>query len=121
MTAWHNDDPPRVEVVPQCRARGRQLRVIAAFDELLGRPVSMRALALLRVLAGPIVLLHLEPFLTRRPGRADLPRRVLRALRRLVPGAARGGLHRAALPGGRGRRRHVARPAHPAGDGDDVR
>jgi hypothetical protein len=37
---------------------------IAAFDELLARPVSMRALALLRVLVGPIVLLHLEPFLT---------------------------------------------------------
>jgi hypothetical protein len=36
---------------------------IAAFDELLGRPVSLRALALLRVLAGPIVLLHLRPFL----------------------------------------------------------
>jgi hypothetical protein len=33
------------------------------FDELLGRPVSMRALALLRVLVGPIVLLHLRPFL----------------------------------------------------------
>ncbi len=38
--------------------------LIAAFDELLGRPVSMRALALLRVLAGPVVLLHLEPFLS---------------------------------------------------------
>jgi Vitamin K-dependent gamma-carboxylase len=38
--------------------------VIAAFDELLARPVSMRALALLRVLAGAVVLLHLEPFLT---------------------------------------------------------
>jgi uncharacterized membrane protein YphA (DoxX/SURF4 family) len=38
--------------------------LIAAFDELLAGPVSMRALALLRVLAGPIVLLHLEPFLT---------------------------------------------------------
>jgi len=36
---------------------------IARFDELLGRPVSMRALALLRVFAGPIVLLHLRPFL----------------------------------------------------------
>jgi hypothetical protein len=36
---------------------------IAAFDDLLGRPVSMRALALLRVLAGPVVLLHLQPFL----------------------------------------------------------
>jgi hypothetical protein len=36
---------------------------IAALDDLLGRPVSMRALALLRVLAGPVVLLHLQPFL----------------------------------------------------------
>ncbi len=44
--------------------RSRRTRVIAAFDELLGRPVSMRALALLRVLAGAIVLLHLEPFLS---------------------------------------------------------
>jgi hypothetical protein len=35
----------------------------ARFDELLGRPVSMRALALVRILAGPIVLLHLRPFL----------------------------------------------------------
>ena len=38
--------------------------MIAAFDELLGRRVSMRALALLRVLAGPVVLLHLRPFLS---------------------------------------------------------
>jgi hypothetical protein len=37
---------------------------VNAFDELLGRLVSMRALALLRVLAGPVVLLHLRPFLT---------------------------------------------------------
>ena len=37
--------------------------MIATLDELLGRPVSMRALALLRVLTGPVVLLHLEPFL----------------------------------------------------------
>src|ERR687897_584700 len=37
---------------------------IAAFDDLLARPVSMRALALLRVLAGPAVLLHLQPFLS---------------------------------------------------------
>ena len=36
----------------------------AALDELLGRRVSMRALALLRVLTGPIVLLHLHPFLS---------------------------------------------------------
>jgi HTTM domain len=38
--------------------------VIARLDDLLGRPVSMRALALLRVLAGPAVLLHLEPYLS---------------------------------------------------------
>jgi hypothetical protein len=38
--------------------------LIAAFDGLLGRVVSMRSLALLRVLAGPIVLLHLQPFLS---------------------------------------------------------
>ncbi len=38
--------------------------MIARFDELLGRRVSMRALALLRVLAGPVVLLHLRPFLS---------------------------------------------------------
>jgi hypothetical protein len=36
---------------------------IATFDGLLGRRVSMRALTLLRVLTGPIVLLHLQPFL----------------------------------------------------------
>jgi hypothetical protein len=43
----------------------RQLRRLGArFDELLGRPVSMRALALLRVLTGPVVLLHLHPFLS---------------------------------------------------------
>jgi vitamin K-dependent gamma-carboxylase len=39
------------------------MSALARFDELLGRPVSMRALALLRVLAGLVVLLHLEPFL----------------------------------------------------------
>jgi hypothetical protein len=38
--------------------------VVAGLDGLLGRPVSLRALALLRVLAGPAVLLHLQPFLS---------------------------------------------------------
>src|SRR5215204_4849358 len=38
--------------------------VAGRLDELLGRAVSMRALALLRVLAGPVVLLHLRPFLS---------------------------------------------------------
>jgi hypothetical protein len=37
---------------------------LARLDELLGREVSLRSLSLLRVLAGPIVLLHLQPFLT---------------------------------------------------------
>jgi hypothetical protein len=38
--------------------------LVAGFDDLLGRAVSMRALALLRVFAGPAVLLHLRPFLS---------------------------------------------------------
>ena len=38
-------------------------RALGRLDELLGRDVSMRSLALLRVLAGPVVLLHLRPFL----------------------------------------------------------
>ena len=42
------------------QARG----LLARLDELLGRPVSMRSLALLRVLVGPAVLLHLQPFLS---------------------------------------------------------
>ena len=40
------------------------------FDELVGRPVSMRAMALLRILVGPVVLMHLRPFIERaREGR----------------------------------------------------
>jgi hypothetical protein len=39
-------------------------RLVDRLDELLGREVSLRALALLRVLVGPIVLLHLAPFLS---------------------------------------------------------
>jgi Vitamin K-dependent gamma-carboxylase len=38
--------------------------VVARLDELLGRRVSLRSLALLRVLTGPVVLLHLAPFLS---------------------------------------------------------
>jgi HTTM domain len=37
---------------------------IARLDQLLGRPVSMRSFALLRVLAGPIAVFHLRPFLS---------------------------------------------------------
>jgi HTTM domain len=46
------------------RASPHRRGVVAAFDDLLGRAVSMRALALLRVLAGPVVLVHLRPFLS---------------------------------------------------------
>jgi len=45
-------------------ARRSARGVVARFDDLLGRAVSMRALALLRVLTGPVVLLHLRPFLS---------------------------------------------------------
>jgi hypothetical protein len=38
--------------------------LLGRIDELLGREVSLRALWLLRVLVGPIVLLHLAPFLS---------------------------------------------------------
>jgi uncharacterized membrane protein YphA (DoxX/SURF4 family) len=48
-------------------AVGAPLRIrslIDRLDELLGRRVSMRSLALLRILTGPVVLLHLRPFLS---------------------------------------------------------
>lgn len=38
-------------------------RPLDRFDELLGRPVDLRAMALLRILVGPLALLHLWPFL----------------------------------------------------------
>ena len=38
--------------------------LVDRFDDLLGRSVSMRGLALLRVLTGPVVLLHLRPYLS---------------------------------------------------------
>ena len=46
------------------RVPARSAGLVARLDELLGRQVSMRSLALLRVLAGPAVLLHLRPFLS---------------------------------------------------------
>jgi hypothetical protein len=42
----------------------RARSLVHRFDDLLGRPVSMRGLALLRVLTGPVVLLHLRPYLS---------------------------------------------------------
>jgi hypothetical protein len=38
--------------------------LMARVDELLGRRVSLRSLSVLRVLVGPIVILHLWPFLS---------------------------------------------------------
>jgi hypothetical protein len=79
-------------------APSRVRRVVAGFDGLLGRTVSMRGLALLRVLAGPAVLLHLQPFHGRPALSEARPScRVGRWLRR--------GLYRAAAraPRGQGR------------------
>ena len=59
--------------------------------------------------------------LVRLAGWADLQRRVLRAVRRLVSGAAARGVRRSALARGRRRDLHVRRPAVAARDGDDVR
>jgi hypothetical protein len=49
---------------PAATAPRRAPDLLARLDELLGREVSLRALAVLRVLVGPIVLLHLAPFLS---------------------------------------------------------
>jgi hypothetical protein len=43
-------------------ASARPAGLVGALDELLGRRVSMRSLALLRILVGPVTLLHLRPF-----------------------------------------------------------
>jgi Vitamin K-dependent gamma-carboxylase len=44
-------------------AQERPDGILARLDELLGRRVSLRALCLLRILVGPVALLHLQPFL----------------------------------------------------------
>jgi hypothetical protein len=51
-----------VTAVAPAPAPARPAGALGALDELLGRRVSMRSLALLRVLVGPVVLLHLWPF-----------------------------------------------------------
>ncbi len=68
--------PARDPGPAQCRAGRRRMTAtvaadapsapsrVARIDRLLGRPVSMRAFALLRIMIGPIVLLHLWPILT---------------------------------------------------------
>ena len=87
--------------------------VVAGFDELLGRRVSMRALALLRVLAGPAVLLHLQPFLSDAlDGRTyrDAFYEPYAAWYPELPDAVYVGL---LCAGGGGRGGHVARLPHP--------
>ena len=73
VTSWHNDDPPRGRAHSQPTSAGARIErhrgrrparakgLVDRFDALLGRRVSMRGLALLRVLTGPVVLLHLRP------------------------------------------------------------
>jgi len=53
----------RVTTTPTTSAAEPGSSPLAALDALLGTPVSMRSLALLRVLIGPVVLLHLRPIL----------------------------------------------------------
>ncbi len=73
VTTWHNTDAPRGRRAAQRRPDdamtaatadppGARLAVAASTSCSAGR-VSMRAMALLRVLVGPIVLLHLRPIL----------------------------------------------------------
>ena len=50
--------------VEAATAPARSAGLVARVDELLGRELSLRALCLLRMLVGPIVLLHLAPFLS---------------------------------------------------------
>lgn len=42
----------------------RHVTLLQRVDELLGRWVSMRSMALIRILVGPIALIHLWPFVT---------------------------------------------------------
>ncbi|MET0144316.1 MAG: HTTM domain-containing protein [Ilumatobacteraceae bacterium] len=50
-------------VTPDVPATPRPRSGVERIDELLGRPVSMRAFAVLRIVIGPIALLHLQPIL----------------------------------------------------------
>ena len=75
------------------------MSALARFDELLGRAVSMRALALLRLLAGPIVLLHLQPFLADASDGETYRDAFYEPYADWYPELPRGGLHRAALAG----------------------
>jgi len=48
---------------PSAALGGERPGLLGGLDELLGRKVSMRSLCLLRMAVGPLVLLHLQPFL----------------------------------------------------------
>ena len=103
------------------RASAGRRGLTGRFDELLGRAVSMRALALLRVLAGPVVLLHLRPFLADAWHGRIYRDAFYEPYAAWYPELPRAVYVGAALARRRGRGRDVARPAHPRGDGDDVR
>jgi uncharacterized membrane protein YphA (DoxX/SURF4 family) len=62
VTAVRPADRAGVAEAGAAGAAGGGGSVLDRVDELLGRRVSLRSLALLRILVGPVVLLHLWPF-----------------------------------------------------------
>jgi HTTM domain len=57
-------DPEAGRAGPDRPRRSGLSGMLDRFDELLGRPVNLRALVVLRMLIGPVVVLHLWPFLS---------------------------------------------------------
>ena len=103
-------------------ARERRAGGLAALDELLGRRVSMRSLALLgcwparRCCSPP-----LQPFLSDALDGRIYSDAFYEPYAAWYPELPRGALRRLAAARGGGRGRHVARPGDARGDGDDVR
>ena len=96
VTSWHNADPPGAGCCGATsartrgdRRRGRAPRRDRAFDELLGRAGQHAGPRAAAGAGRPGRAPAPAAVPRRRPGRADLPGRLLRALRRLVSGAAR--------------------------------
>ena len=124
VTSWHNDDPPEVEVLRSHvrGARGDRRSEAGRRARRAARSPGEHALArVAQVLIGPAVLDQPVAVPFRCARRADLQRRLLRALCRLVSGAAADAVRRVAAARGGGRGRDVARPGDARGDGDDVR
>ena len=126
MTSWHNDDPPgevssrvreaRVSA-SAVRASRRDRRASTSCSAARSACARSRCCGCWPGRSCSCTCGRSSPT----PGRADLPRRLPRALRRVVSGAARGRLRRAALAGGGRPRSRCRSAAHPPGDGDDVR